>query len=517
VSSGKAFLRGCAWNFAACFSCQWQRFFGNIGAESTQGSSSPKQINMFTRRARLLWLVFGISDLILLAISFEIAYLIRSHLPDMTLFYLPPGVAAGLLIVAGALWGITGMALGVYRRMESFATGRVVWNTLYQSFWLTVVLATAIYLFKLGEISRAFIALFILVNFLFQILYRLSAGKMRRFLQRDFDGHSHFLIVGTGPKAVEVARLIERSVEHDVRVMGFVTESEGRAPEAKIFDRYPVHSLDELPRMLEEHIIDEVIFAVSKGGLDKMEDILLTCEEQGVKTRVLVDFFPQLRSEISLDLLGDLPLLTFSTTPENEYLLFLKRVVDLVLVVILLTLGAPVLILTAILVKLSSPGPAIFRQLRCGLNGRKFWLYKFRSMSQDADLQQHEVAHLNEMDGPVFKASHDPRVTPVGRLLRKLSLDELPQLFNILKGDMSFVGPRPPLPQEVARYEKWQRRRLRMKPGLTCLWALEGRNQLNFARWMSLDMEYIDHWSLALDFKILLRTIPRVLSGRGAS
>jgi lipopolysaccharide/colanic/teichoic acid biosynthesis glycosyltransferase len=138
-------------------------------------------------------------------------------------------------------------------------------------------------------------------------------------------------------------------------------------------------------------------------------------------------------------------------------------------------------------------------------------------MYEDADLQQHEMAHLNEMDGPVFKMAHDPRVTPLGRVLRKLSLDELPQLFNILKGDMSFVGPRPPLPQEVAHYEKWQRRRLRMKPGLTCLWALEGRNQLNFARWMSLDMEYIDHWSLALDFKILLRTIPRVLSGRGAS
>jgi exopolysaccharide biosynthesis polyprenyl glycosylphosphotransferase len=472
---------------------------------------------MFTRRARLLWLVFGISDLILLAISFEIAYLIRSHLPEMTLFYLPPGVAAGLLLIAVVLWGSTGMAMGVYRRLESFAARRVVRNTIYQSFWLAVALATAIYLFKLGEISRTFIAFFLLVNLLFQTAYRLSAGKMRRLLQRDFDGHSHFLIVGTGPKAIEVARLIERSEEHGVRVLGFVNESEGKAPEAKIFHRYPVRTLEELPRMLEEHVIDEVIFAVSKGSLDRMEDILLSCEEQGVKTRVVVDFFPQIRSEISLDLLGDLPLLTFSTTPENEYLLFLKRVVDLLLVVILLTLGAPVMILTAILVKFSSPGPIIFRQLRCGLNGRKFFLYKFRSMSQDADLQQHEVAHLNEMDGPVFKSRLDPRVTPVGRLLRKLSLDEVPQLFNILKGDMSFVGPRPPLPQEVTRYEKWQRRRLRMKPGLTCLWALEGRNQLNFARWMSLDMEYIDHWSLSLDFKILLRTIPRVLSGRGAS
>ena len=138
-------------------------------------------------------------------------------------------------------------------------------------------------------------------------------------------------------------------------------------------------------------------------------------------------------------------------------------------------------------------------------------------MYEGADQQQLELAHLNEVDGPVFKIARDPRVTPLGRFLRKTSLDELPQLFNILKGDMSFVGPRPPLPQEVAQYEKWQRRRLRMKPGLTCLWALEGRSELNFARWMKLDMEYIDQWSLALDFKILLWTIPRVLSGRGAS
>jgi len=191
--------------------------------------------------------------------------------------------------------------------------------------------------------------------------------------------------------------------------------------------------------------------------------------------------------------------------------------VDLLLAAALLLGTAPLLLVLATLVRVSSPGPVLYRQLRCGLNGRRFWLWKFRSMRQDAEQRRPQVEHLNEMDGPVFKSSRDPRVTPVGRILRKTSLDELPQLFNILKGEMSFVGPRPPLPEEVAQYEKWQRRRLRMKPGLTCLWALAGRNQLNFAQWMQLDMEYIDNWSLTLDFKILLRTIPRVLSGRGAS
>src|SRR3990170_8557507 len=269
--------------------------------------------------------------------------------------------------------------------------------------------------------------------------------------------------------------------------------------------------------MLEEHIIDEVLFAVSKPRLEKMEELFLTCEEQGVKTRVLLDFFPHFHSEITLDRLEHLPLLTFSNAPENEYLLFLKRAFDLIFSALFLILGAPLLLVMGLAVKLTSPGPAIYRQLRCGLNGRKFWLYKFRSMYQDADRDQSLLSHLNEKDGPVFKISRDPRATRIGRFLRRTSLDELPQLFNILKSEMSFVGPRPPLPEEVAKYERWQRRRLRMKPGLTCLWALEGRSDLSFARWMKLDMDYIDHWSLSLDFKILLRTIPRVLTGRGAS
>ena len=472
---------------------------------------------MFTQRARFLWLVFGISDLILLAISFEVAYLIRSHLPDMLLFYLSPGLAAGLLFIAGSFWGVSGLFMGVYQRLETFDARRMLRDTIYQSFWLAVALAAGIYLLKLGEISRGFVVLLVFVNLLFQSFYRLSARKMRRFLQREFAGFRYYLIVGTGSQAMEVARLISEKEDRGVRVMGFVSEDEGQHDTEMILDRYPLRAMRELPRMLEEHIVDEVIFAVSKSHLEQMEDLFLICEEQGVKTRVLVDFFPHLHSDITLDKLGNLALLTFSTTPENEYLLFLKRLVDVSLAVILLCLGAPLLLLAAITVRLTSRGPVIYRQWRCGLNGRKFWLYKFRSMYEDAEQQQDEVAHLNEMDGPVFKIARDPRVTAVGRILRKTSMDEAPQLFNILKGDMSFVGPRPPLPNEVAQYEKWQRRRLRMKPGLTCLWALEGRNELNFARWMKLDMEYIDHWSLALDFKILLRTIPRVLSGRGAS
>jgi len=211
-----------------------------------------------------------------------------------------------------------------------------------------------------------------------------------------------------------------------------------------------------------------------------------------------------------------LPLLTFTTTPQNEYLLFVKSTADMILAAAFLVILSPVLVLVAILIKLTSRGPVIFTQVRCGLGGRKFVLYKFRSMINDAEEKKYHLEHLNEMSGPVFKLSKDPRCTRLGRFLRKFSIDELPQLINILKGDMSFVGPRPPIPEEVEQYERWQRRRLRMKPGLTCLWQVSGRNDIDFAEWMRMDLDYIDSWSLLLDLKIFFKTIPIVVLGKGA-
>jgi lipopolysaccharide/colanic/teichoic acid biosynthesis glycosyltransferase len=182
----------------------------------------------------------------------------------------------------------------------------------------------------------------------------------------------------------------------------------------------------------------------------------------------------------------------------------------------LVVLAAPMLLL-GLLIRLSSRGPAIFRQIRCGLNGRRFVCYKFRSMVENAEDLKAQLIHLNEKDGPAFKMASDPRLTPLGRFLRRFSIDEWPQVWNILKGDMSFVGPRPAVPEEVDQYKAWQRRRLRMRPGLTCLWAVRGRDEVSFDTWMKLDMEYIDNWSLWLDLRILLQSVPRVLAGRGAN
>ena len=210
-------------------------------------------------------------------------------------------------------------------------------------------------------------------------------------------------------------------------------------------------------------------------------------------------------------------LISFETTVTDEFQLFIKRAFDVIVSSIGLIVLSPVLLLVAIVIKVTSPGPALFAQQRMGVNGRKFTLYKFRTMRKDAHERRAEVEKLNEMDGPVFKIKNDPRVTPVGRFLRKLSIDEFPQIFNVFIGHMSLVGPRPPLSDEVVQYEPWQRRRLSMRPGITCLWQVSGRNKVDFKQWMKLDLEYIDTWSLWLDFKILMKTVPVVLFGIGAS
>jgi exopolysaccharide biosynthesis polyprenyl glycosylphosphotransferase len=219
---------------------------------------------------------------------------------------------------------------------------------------------------------------------------------------------------------------------------------------------------------------------------------------------------------VYLDRLGRAPLLTFSAAPHDEIRLLLKRATDIVLAAAGLLLLAPLMALVALVIRVTSPGPVIFRQTRCGLNGRRFEFYKFRSMCANAEHLRSQIEHLNMKGDTVFKVPNDPRLTPIGRWLRKFSIDEWPQLWNVLKGDMSVVGPRPAVPEEVDKYQQWQRRRLRMRPGLTSLWAIAGRDNIDFETWMKLDMQYIDNWSLALDYKIILKTIPRVLLGKGA-
>jgi exopolysaccharide biosynthesis polyprenyl glycosylphosphotransferase len=276
-------------------------------------------------------------------------------------------------------------------------------------------------------------------------------------------------------------------------------------------------TLDDLERICNQRVVDEVIFVVPGKIVSDLEDVFLMCEELGVNARIAVGMFPHLIARASLEEFVHIPLLTFTTKPTSWFALGVKRVIDLGIAWTTVLAGLPLWLLIALIIKVGSKGPIFFCQERCGLNGRRFTMYKFRSMVVDAESRLQEVAKLNELSGPVFKARNDPRVTRVGRILRRGSLDEIPQLLNVIKGDMSVVGPRPPLAIEVDKYERWQRRRLSMKPGLTCLWAIRGRTLIPFEQWMAMDLEYIDNWSLGLDLRILVQTVPAVFSGRGAS
>jgi exopolysaccharide biosynthesis polyprenyl glycosylphosphotransferase len=477
---------------------------------------------MFNRRREFLKLRLAATDAAVTAVAFGLAYLLRQHLTGFRLFYLERGPLVGLLISVLAIWLAAGWAIGLYRIPDVFDVRRTARDILRQTIWSAAALLGVLYLVKLSDISRGFMLLFIAINMLLLLAWRLSAPRLSRSTASEA-AKRYYVIVGTGEDAERVARLIEGDGSNSAQVLAFIRDGApgGNETDAAIQrtvrtgDGCPVLEMGALTRMLNDRVVDEVIFAVDRQRVPQLEELFLTCEEEGVKVRVVVNFFPGMASDVSLDKLHDVPLLTFSTTPDNDYLLLVKRVFDVAVAMGLSILFAPISLLVMLAIRLSSKGPIFFAQERCGLNGRRFRIYKFRSMHQDAEAQRTKIAGLNEMDGPVFKCANDPRVTAVGRFLRKFSIDEWPQLLNVIKGDMSLVGPRPPLPEEVQQYKRWQRRRLRMRPGLTCLWVLEGRNKLDFFSWMRLDLHYIDEWSLALDCKILLQSIPHVLSGKG--
>jgi exopolysaccharide biosynthesis polyprenyl glycosylphosphotransferase len=378
----------------------------------------------------------------------------------------------------------------------------------------TLSLAAASYLLRLDFVSRPFLFVFAALNLAFlvseKVLIRLAARRVRR---RGYN-YRVALIVGINPRAAEVAQIIAARPHWGLKLVGFVAPHPDHEPE---FDGLPVLGCaDELPRILQDQVVDEVLFVLSRRQLDEFEDSILLCAELGIRARVALSF-PHMKARVVLEDVEGIPLLTFANTPGAAFPIFLKRLGDIAAAAVGLVFSAPLFPVIAAAIKLSSRGSVLYSQQRCGLNGRRFTLHKFRTMYEGSDRKLDEVAHLNEVNGPAFKARHDPRITPVGRLLRRLSLDELPQLYNVLKGDMSLVGPRPPLPEEVERYERWQRRRLSMKPGITGLWQVSGRTELDdFNRWIALDLAYIDQWSLWLDFRILLKTIPAVLSARGA-
>ena len=324
------------------------------------------------------------------------------------------------------------------------------------------------------------------------------------------------LVVGADERTRRVIAALRQYPEAGWVVRGCVSLEPGDLGRT-VADTPVIASLEDLPEILQgDGVVDEVFFAVPPERLGEITDALEVCESLGVDTRVLVDLYRPAQAHPFVEELFALPFYGFSPTLTRQGVLAAKRVVDIVGASMLLVVGLPVFLLVALVIELTSRGPIIFRQERAGFHGRRFLMYKFRTMVKDAERMRDQVGHLNDRTGPVFKAAGDPRLTAAGRLLRKFSLDELPQLLNVLKGEMSLVGPRP-LPMYEARQIKGaQRRRLAMRPGITGLWQVSGRDAVDFEGWMQMDLLYVDHWSLGLDLKILLRTIPVVVRGEGA-
>lgn len=471
---------------------------------------------MLKQRARALSTGLRALDVGLLGVAFIVAYWLRDTVVNVALTgdgLYPIERYLGVLALAVPYWLISAWVNAVYAGARRDPPLLEVWRVGRAIAMVTLAVAATLFLLKQEQISRAFVGLYGGVSFVLVAGNRLLVRLSLRAARRRGKNTRAFAIVGSGELAEEVAESIVGHREWGFTFAGFILEAEG----APVKPRYRVLGTARgIDAILEREVIDEVIFAVPRQRLDDLEDAFLACEERGINAKLCLNFFPHKIAKVTFEDLDGIPLLGFSTIPSEVGPLVVKRVFDLVLAGLGLLVLSPLLAVVSILVRLESRGPILFRQVRVGLNGRPFTLYKFRSMVADAESRRDELEHLNEMDGPVFKVSNDPRVTRVGRFIRKTSIDELPQLFNVLRGEMSVVGPRPPLPAEVSKYQRWQRRRLSVKPGITCLWQVNGRNHIDFEQWIALDLDYIDNWSLWGDLKIVLKTIPVVLLGRGA-
>ncbi len=457
-----------------------------------------------------------IADLGLTFLSFHLAILLRQALVDAAVLDpLSFEKPYGLLFFILPIW-----AFFLFFKKECYEYrgrpfSKIIKDMAVVVFKSFACLLAFLFFTRSLDHSRMLVLIFILMNLVTLLSFRGFISRLLNYLRKRGYNFKNILIIGTGSPARDFMGEVKNNPEWGFRISGVLDWEDGLKGK-KIRGFSVIGNLKDLPSILKNDHVDYVVFAVCKRYLNLIEDSLLVCEEMGVPTCVLADFFPLRFSRKRMGEFQTKPAIVFSTAPDSDTWLLLKDLSDRLFTLVGLVLLSPFMLAISLLIKLTSRGPILFTQERCGLNGRKFIMFKFRTMVDNADQMKDILLEKNEMDGPAFKITNDPRLTKVGNVLRKFSLDEFPQLFNVLKGDMALVGPRPPLPREVSQYDPWQRRKLSMKPGLTCLWQINGRNNINFEKWMKMDLEYIDNWSLWLDTKILFKTIPAVIWGTGA-
>ena len=344
---------------------------------------------------------------------------------------------------------------------------------------------------------------------------RLVISQLRSYLRQYGVGVRRVLLIGAGDVGRIVMRTVVARPELGYQVVGFLDDNPSKG-QTDIGPFRALGPIENFAEVLTQQPIDNVIICLPWQSHRVVQRLLRLCEQHGLRAQIVPDVFQLTKNQLQVEVINGIPLLSTRELSIQGWNYILKRILDLLLTFVACLLTLPIMALIALAIRLDSPGPIIYQQLRVGKQGKVFACYKFRSMVHDADQRRHEIAGLNEASGPRFKVRNDPRLTRVGRLIRRFSLDELPQLYNVLRGEMSVVGPRPNLPREVEAYQEWHKKRLTASPGITGLWQVSGRSDLTFDEMVLLDIYYVENWSMALDFHILLRSIPAVLRARGA-
>lgn len=482
---------------------------------------------MTNRYGQLANFTLKLSDLVLMLLSVCLAIVIHyaptAPLPvhAYVLDFLHTRIKVGNALLCGVLllvWYLAFYMQGVYRSHRLSSLREELTEVLRAIFFSTLALLLIAQLAQWRTITARAAGTVGLIAFVI-------IGSTRLFLRWNLKrlrlrGHNlkKLVIIGTGARAEWFAKQVLKRTDLGYRLVGYV-DNKVRFNNNGLSSIPWLGDVKDLPQIIAHEVIDEVFIALPvKSQYSQMEEAITLLDEQGIMVHLFSDLFPhKLARSRSWDFDGR-PFLSLHSAPPLSWRTEVKRIIDFLAAAIMLLFLAPMLIVVAIAIKLESRGPIFFIQERMGYNKRRFRMIKFRTMVADAEARMKEIEHLNEKEGPIFKIRKDPRLTKVGRWLRKLSIDELPQLLNVFFGDMSLVGPRP-LPMRDVRglAEAWQKRRFSVKPGLTCLWQVSGRSNLSFDEWMQLDLKYIDQWSLALDCKILLRTIPAIISTEGAA
>jgi exopolysaccharide biosynthesis polyprenyl glycosylphosphotransferase len=461
---------------------------------------------MLGRRQKFNAQLTQLVDAGLLVLSLWLGHLIRQHLSQHFPFI--PEIDPFNIFLWLTLTMPLGPLLLEFQGFYRFPLQRSALESFRQIvqalFWLGVLIAGCAFLFKFDIHSRAVLLLFGLISTaLLLIRDQVVVIYLRKHLEHA-KYQKKVILAGTSGEIRKLA-------------MSFIEEQRAQIKIVETIDIL-AQSTSNLMRSLQQHSVGLVIFASPLEQLPLVEEAIRACEVQGVETWLVADFIRTSIARVTFEMFGTRPMLVFRSTPDLSWSLFLKRAIDLCAALCGLIALAPLLIIVAVAIKVTSPGPLIFKQMRSGRYGRPFRMFKFRSMYADAEQRRVALESHNQMSGPVFKINNDPRITPIGRWLRKYSIDELPQLLNVLIGEMSLVGPRPLPIYEVEKFsDPAQRRRLSVKPGLTCLWQISGRNEVkDFEEWVKLDLDYIDNWSIWVDLKILLGTIPVVVLAYGA-